>query len=90
MRHRTTTDFWQAYARLPENICRRADKQFEQLRGNSQHPSLQFKKIGDRHGQEVWSARVTLNYRAIAVKREYGYLWFGIGDHRTYEALISQ
>jgi hypothetical protein len=50
---------------------------------------LQFKKVGDRQGQEIWSARVTLNYRALAIKRDDGYLWFWIGDHKTYKALIS-
>ena len=89
MRHRATAEFWQAYARLPNDICRRADKKFKLLKSNPQHPSLQFKKIGDRHGLEIWSARVTLSYRALAMKREYGYLWFWIGDHTTYQAVVS-
>jgi hypothetical protein len=59
------------------------------LKANPQHPSLQFKKIGERQGQELWSARVTLNYRVLALKRPYGYLWFWIGGHETYEILIS-
>jgi hypothetical protein len=59
------------------------------LKGNPEHPSLQFKRAGDRQGQQIWSARVTLNYRALAIKRADGYLWFWIGDHKTYEALIS-
>jgi hypothetical protein len=33
------------------------------LKNNPQHPSLQFKKLGDRNGQEIWTARVTLKYR---------------------------
>jgi hypothetical protein len=36
------------------------------LKRNPQHPSLQFKKLGDRHAQEIWSAQVTLKYRALA------------------------
>jgi hypothetical protein len=87
--HRTAADFWQAYASLTEEIRRRADKQFALLKANPRHPSLQFKRIGERQGQEVWSARVTLNYRALAIKRADGYLWFWIGDHTTYETLIS-
>jgi hypothetical protein len=63
--------------------------QFSYLKTDAQHPSLQFKKIGDRHGEEIWSARVTLNYRALAVKRPYGFLWFWIGEHETYETLLS-
>lgn len=75
--HRATADFWQAYAALAEEIRRRTDKQFALLKANPRHPSLQFKKIGERQGQKVWSARVTLNYRALAIKRADGYLWFG-------------
>ena len=87
--HRAAPDFWQGYAGLTEEIRRRADKQFALLKANPQHPSLQFKKIGERQGQEVWSVRVTLNYRALAIKRADGYLWFWIGGHTTYAALIS-
>jgi hypothetical protein len=72
-----------------QEVRTRADKQFSLLKANAQHPSLQFKKVGERHGQEIWSARVTLNHRALAIKRADGYLWFWIGDHKAYEALIS-
>lgn len=89
MEHRASADFWQGYGALPKQIRDRADKQFLLLKANPQHPSLQFKKIGERNGQEIWSARVTLNYRALAIKRTDGYLWLWIGDHKTYDALIS-
>jgi hypothetical protein len=50
---------------------------------------MQFKKVGERHGNEIWSVRVTLNYRALAIRRSDEYLWFWIGDHKTYNVLIS-
>lgn len=89
MQHHATTDFWLEYRTLPQEIRQRADKQFSLLKANPQHPSLQFKKLGERHGQEIWAARVSLNYRALAIRRPGGYLWFWIGDHKTYESLIS-
>lgn len=89
MEHRTTSEFWHHYHALPPHICVSADKQFSLLEGNPQHPSLQFKKIGERHAEEIYSVRVTLNYRALALKRSYGFLWFWIGDHETYERLIA-
>ena len=89
MEHRTTSDFWHEYRSLPEEIRDRANKQFSLLKANPQHPSLQFKKVGERQGHEIWSARITLNYRALATKRDGGYLWFWIGNHQAYEALIS-
>ncbi len=89
MQHRAATDFWQSTPTPFRRKSARADKQFSLLKANSQHPSLQFKKVGERHGQEMWSARITLNHRALAIKRTDGYLWFWIGDHKAYEALIS-
>ncbi len=89
MNHYAASDFWPEYRALPLRIRDRADKQFLLLKADPQHPSVQFKKLEERHGQEIWSARVTLNYRALAIKRPGGYLWFWIGDHKTYESLIS-
>jgi len=89
MRHQATADFWRDYLALPQEIRARADKQFSLLKADPHHPSMQFKKVGERHGREIWSARVTLNYRALAIKRPDGYLWFWIGDHNSYDSLIS-
>src|SRR5215467_10949725 len=76
MEHLASSDFWKHYEVLPEEVRHRADKQFALLKANPQHPSLQFKKVGDRHGHEVWCDRVTLNYRALAIKLADDYLWF--------------
>jgi hypothetical protein len=88
MTHSASADFWHDYRSLSPDIRVRADKQFALLKDNPQHPSLQFKKIGDRGGQEIWSARVTLQYRALAIKLPDEYLWFWIGDHNVYEAHV--
>ena len=88
-KHSASTGFWAAYEAMPRDIRHRADKQFALLTANPAHPSLQFKKIGDRDGQEVWSARVTLQYRSLAIKRPGGFLWFWIGDHKTYDTLVG-
>jgi len=89
MIHRAIADFWTDYHALPAEIRARADKQFVLLKDNPQHPSLQFKKIGERNGQEIWSARVTLKYRALAVKLADEYVWFWIGEHNAYDARIK-
>ncbi len=67
----------------------RADKQFALLKENPQHPSLQFKKLGERHGHDIWSARVSLKYRALAIRLQDEYLWFWIGEHNVYDFLIK-
>jgi mRNA-degrading endonuclease RelE of RelBE toxin-antitoxin system len=86
--HRANAEFWKEYRALPADIRERADKQFALLRANPRHPSLQFKKLTERGGQELWSARVTLKYRALALKVDDDYVWFWIGEHDLYEGMI--
>jgi mRNA-degrading endonuclease RelE of RelBE toxin-antitoxin system len=61
--HRTTPQFWKQFEALPDDIQQLARKNFELLKSNPRHPSLQFKRLG-----EYWSARVGLHYRALAVE----------------------
>jgi mRNA-degrading endonuclease RelE of RelBE toxin-antitoxin system len=84
--HRTNADFWKEYRALPADIRERADKQFALLKTNPRHPSLHFKKLTEHGGQEIWSARVTLKYRALAVRLENDYVWFWVREHGTYDA----
>lgn len=82
--HKAAPDFWFYYRQLPPEIQAVADKNFEFLKQNPRHPSLQFKKIG-----KVWSVRVGLNYRALAGEISEGYLWFWIGRHDEYKQKIK-
>jgi hypothetical protein len=84
LNHFTNPDFWARYHKLPDNIRRRADAAYALLRENPRHPSLHFKKVGD-----FWSARVTLDYRALAVEAQDGYVWFWIGRHDEYEKIVG-
>jgi hypothetical protein len=83
--HRTTARFWTSYARLPEPIQRVARENFELLKSNPAHPSLHFKKVGN-----LWSARVGINYRAVAVEDGADFIWVWIGPHDDYQRLIKQ
>ena len=42
--YKTTPEFWKYYQKLPRDIQSRADKQFQLLKQNPNHPSLMFKK----------------------------------------------
>ena len=84
MNHFASPKFWKCYYALPANIRERADKNFALLQTDPTHPSLHFKKVG-----RFRSARVGLQYRALAVEVEDGLLWFWIGDHAEYERLIN-
>jgi hypothetical protein len=83
MRHFASRAFWQAYAKLPEQVRALADKNYALLKENPQHPSLQFKKVG-----RFWSVRVGLRYRALAINAENDLVWFWIGSHADYDAMI--
>lgn len=87
MLHRANASFWAGYQKLPTEVQLRADKQFALLKSDPRHPSLRFKKLTVRNGREIWSARVALQYRVLAVKRPDGYLWFWIGAHNVYDVL---
>lgn len=84
MRHFASPAFWDAYAKLPENVRALADKNYALLKENPQHQSLRLKKVG-----RYWSVRVGLRYRALAVETENGLTWFWIGSHADYDAMIG-
>ena len=84
MRHRANPKFWQFYRELPDEIQRLADENYELLKSNSRHPSLHFKKVG-----RMWSVRVGIQYRAIAVENGSDMIWFWIGHHSEYDRIIA-
>jgi mRNA-degrading endonuclease RelE of RelBE toxin-antitoxin system len=84
MRHFASTVFWEAYRKLPKPVRELADKNYALLKENPQHPSLQLKKVG-----RFWSVRIGLRYRALATEVDGALLWFWIGSHADYDALIK-
>jgi hypothetical protein len=83
VRHFASAAFWETYAALPAEIRALADKNYALLKEDPRHPSLQLKKVG-----HFWSVRVGKRYRALAVEVEAGLLWFWIGSHADYDAMI--
>ncbi len=84
MKHFASPRFWEHYGELPADVRELADKNFELLKRNPKHPSLHFKRIG-----RFWSARVGLDYRALAVDGPEGPVWFWIGTHAEYNKLLK-
>jgi hypothetical protein len=81
----TTPDFWQAYGQLPPELKEKAKNTYRRWQTNQAYPSLHFKKVG----KNIWSIRITDDYRALALKKGDDYYWFWIGDHKAYERLIN-
>ncbi len=82
--HRTTERFWRCFDKLPETVQELANRNFKILKTDPKHPSLHFKKVGT-----FWSARIGLDYRALAVEDNPDFTWVWIGTHDEYERLIS-
>jgi hypothetical protein len=85
MKSFTTPNFWEAYAALSPEIKEQARKAYQLWKENPLHPSLHFKKVG----KNLWSARITEGYRALALKKGDDYYWFWIGSHHDYDALLK-
>jgi hypothetical protein len=88
MKSRTTERFRRALARLPANVQEQARRAFEVWRKSPYHPSLQFKRIHRR--DPIYSVRIGIRWRALAVLRGDRAVWFWIGPHSEYDTLVSQ
>ena len=69
---------------MPVKVRKVADKNFELLKADSKHPSLHFKKVG-----QLWSARVGLAHRALAVEDGENFIWVWIGSRDDYEQFVK-
>jgi hypothetical protein len=87
VKSRATPRFWAAYRDLPPEIKQAARKAYQLFRENAHHPGLQFKKVHQR--DPVYSARVTLGYRALGLLDDDEITWFWIGTHAAYGRLLE-
>ena len=77
-----TPSFWELYRALPVEVREFARRAYRRWQEDAFHPSLHFKKVGN----ENWSVRIGLNYRAIGKFSEDGmFLWEWIGSHADYD-----
>jgi hypothetical protein len=82
--HRTTRRFWNNFNELPPPIQKIAQGKFALLKEDPRHPSLHFKKVG-----KLWSVRIGLDYRALAVEDGPDFIWVWIGTHDEYNQVIK-
>ena len=55
------------------------------FQANPAHPGLQFKKL---EGEDnIYSVRIGLGYRALAVMKADRVVWYWIGSHSEYDHL---
>jgi plasmid maintenance system killer protein len=58
------------------------------FKANPHHPSLKFKKLPPH--EDLWSVRITSDYRAIGRWRGDVIVWFFIGSHADYDNLLAR
>jgi len=86
MQSRTTRQFWRLFSHLPFDVQQEARRAYRLFQNNPAHPGLQFKKL---EGEEnIYSARIGLDYRALAVMRKNRVVWYWIGSHSDYDRLV--
>lgn len=85
MNHQATPRFWACYRALPEEVQKLADQNYKLLIDNPRHPSLRLKRVG-----QLWSVRVGLNYRALALEEAGVFTWVWIGSHADYDQLLRR
>lgn len=85
MTSRATPEYWRLFNDLPKEIQNLSRLKYLMWIEDTFHPSIQFKQITG----SVWSARVNLNYRALARVRGDDVIWFWIGKHEEYDRILS-
>jgi hypothetical protein len=84
---RTTREFRDAFASLPEDVRRHAQRAYRLFRTDPRHPSLRFKKVIEE--SNVYSVRIGLGYRALGVMEGSTVVWFWIGSHAECDRLLG-
>jgi hypothetical protein len=86
MHSRTTRQFWRLFSDLPADVQRDAKRAYALFRSNPAHPGLQFKKLEGE--DDIYSVRIGLEYRALAVMKKDRVVWYWIGSHAEYDRLV--
>jgi hypothetical protein len=82
---RVSPGFWKLFNELPPDLKRRTEKAYRLFLDDPFHPSLMLKKIG-----VFWSARISLDCRALAYREGNEFFWFWIGPHGAYEEILKR
>jgi len=88
MKSKRTKQFRALFAALPESVQQQANEAYRLFQANPSHPGLSFKQVSPRG--PVYSVRVGIHYRALAIRKPDYFLWFWIGSHAEYDKLLAR
>jgi hypothetical protein len=80
--------FRRHFAHLPKRIQEQSRRAYRLFKTDPSHRGLEFKKLPPH--QDIWSVRVTDDYRAIGQRQGEVIVWFFIGTHAEYDALLAR
>ena len=88
MKSVTTEQFRKLYSAATSRQQAQIKKSYRIWLENPAHPSIRFKKV---HATEpIYSARVDLDWRALGVLDADTVVWFWVGPHDEYDALLKR
>jgi hypothetical protein len=88
MRSSVTKVFRKRLRELPISVREQAAKAYQLWQEDPYHPSLQFKRVSQK--QPIYSARISLNYRALGLLESDHIYWYWIGAHDEYDDLLKR
>jgi hypothetical protein len=88
MNSRTTRRFRSLLVALPWHVRLQAREAYRLFQLNPAHPGLRFKMV--HSDPAIYSARVGISYRALAVLEGDEVIWFWIGSHADYDKMLAQ
>jgi hypothetical protein len=80
----TRPSFWRAYAALDPRVKQAARLAYQLFSANPDHPSLRFKKL--QGYDNVWSVRISEQYRAVGERKGDTIEWAWIGSHNEFDS----
>jgi hypothetical protein len=83
-----TEAFRNCLRELPDEVRALARRTYFRWQFDPRHPSLQFKRIHSHN--PIYSVRIGIHWRAVCVLENDVAIWFWIGSHAEYDALIKQ
>jgi hypothetical protein len=84
MKSATRPGFWRAYAALDPRVKEAARQAYRLFSANLDHPFLRLKKL--QGYDNVWSVRISEQYRAVGERKADTIEWAGIGSHNEFDS----
>lgn len=88
MRSHVTAEFRRLFRSLPDEVQQRARQSYLLWKENPGHPGVLFKRVHPH--LPVYSVRIGIGWRAVGAREGETMIWFWIGSHADYDALLRR